>query len=230
MLAPPQPLGPGPLLDASGVLQPQAVVLDSNHVPAYAPLHGGSAYSSSSADPPACAYTPQVSNYEEPLGIRQCAGGCVCPACWTTTHLFPRAACACCTCSLYEYTPYLSLPTQGDGRSLFLLLQYCMGTILTCQRCGLRLVGFHTTGAWCAGPSSGAGRTARAGPVRCPAATSCCGGHHLHAGVCPSPWRPQQQQRRPHRLCTHTTGKSAFRPTENLWHKLKLRRCACLPC
>jgi hypothetical protein len=115
-----QPLGTGPMLDLPGVLQQPAVAVDTTAMQADAPLRGGSAYSSSSADPTACASTPQVSSYayEEPLGERQCAGGCA------RVHVqhaglphtcFLHAACACSTCSLCGYTPYLSLPAQGMG-------------------------------------------------------------------------------------------------------------------
>lgn len=61
MLAAPQPLGPGLVQDPPGILQPSAVVVNSTSM--QAPHFGGSAYSSSSsADPTACAPTPQVSN------------------------------------------------------------------------------------------------------------------------------------------------------------------------
>jgi hypothetical protein len=83
MLAAPQPLGPGLVQDPPGILQPSAVVVNSTSM--QAPHFGGSAYSSSSsADPTACAPTPQVSN--SPRNYQWHRSVCVGPTCWSTTQ------------------------------------------------------------------------------------------------------------------------------------------------
>lgn len=117
------PQGTGPMLDPPAVLQQPAVVVDTTSMQADAPRPGDSTCSSSSTDPTACASTPQVSKFahEDPLGVSQCARGCACPARWTTTHMFL----ACSKRMLHmqpligcEYKPYLSPPSQENGRGL----------------------------------------------------------------------------------------------------------------
>jgi hypothetical protein len=70
--APPQPLGPEPLLNSSGVLQQPALVVNSTPMQVYAPNPGGSACSSSSsAGPAAWTLTPQAPDVlaaPQPLG------------------------------------------------------------------------------------------------------------------------------------------------------------------